>query len=470
VSAPPPAAADPAHAVTPTELAARLASFGPFEHEPRLAVAVSGGCDSMALALLAAAWARERRGAVLALVVDHGLRAASAAEAARVTGWLAGRGIASRVLRWEGPKPTTGIQAAARAARYALLEEACRAHGILHLLLAHHADDQAETVALRAERASGPCGRAGMAAVVERRGLRLLRPLLAVGKARLAATLREAGQPWLEDPSNRDPRFRRGALRRLAPSPRWWEEGGRCAQQRAALDGTLARLFARSVRPHPLGQVTLDPAAFAALTPSVRAAALTRVLLAVRGHGYPVAGAAVRSLAERLAGPRLERRVTLAGCVVEPWRGAVVVAREPGRITEHRLLTSGALLLWDGRFEVAYRAGPGPLRLALLGEAGRGGLPMELRAGLRAAGVATAAVASLPGLWAGDALMACPPLQALGLASRGSVEAIARLRGGAALAGAAFAGVNVVSKAQHLIYPADAGMKPMPGTLEMAPG
>ena len=99
------------------------------------------------------------------------------------------RRIEHRILRWTGPKPATGVQAAAREARYALLGAWCRDAGVLHLLLAHHLDDQAETVALRQARQSGPDGLAGMAAVRELKGSRLLRPLLSVPKDRLRATL-----------------------------------------------------------------------------------------------------------------------------------------------------------------------------------------------------------------------------------------------------------------------------------------
>src|SRR5690606_14551927 len=114
--------------------------------EPPVAVAVSGGADSMALTLCAAAWAPDK---ILALTVDHGLRAGSAAEAATVARWLAARGVPHRVLAWSGPKPATGLQEAARDARHALLREACTAAGIGALLLAHHQHDQMETVLMR---------------------------------------------------------------------------------------------------------------------------------------------------------------------------------------------------------------------------------------------------------------------------------------------------------------------------------
>ena len=190
-----------------------MAPLGPFEARPRLAVAVSGGPDSLALCLLADRWARRRGGAVVGLIVDHGLRPESAGEAGQTAAWLGAREIGSQILTWPGQKPTVGIQAAARHARYRLLGGWCRAAGVLHLLTAHHRGDQAETVALREARASGPDGLAGMAAVRELAGLRLLRPLLGVQKAALVAVLDAARQPWLEDPSNRAQGFARARLR-----------------------------------------------------------------------------------------------------------------------------------------------------------------------------------------------------------------------------------------------------------------
>ena len=198
------------------EFAGLIEALGPFEQRPRVAVAVSGGPDRLCLCLLAAGWAAARGGVVSALIVDHGLRPEAAAEARQVAAWLRARRIDHHVLRWADVKPATGIQAAAREARYRLLSDWCRAVAILHLLLGHHLDDQAETVALRQARQSGAAGLAGMAAVREVAGLRLLRPFLRVPKARLLATLKTLDQPWLEDPSNLAPSFARGRLRRSA--------------------------------------------------------------------------------------------------------------------------------------------------------------------------------------------------------------------------------------------------------------
>ncbi len=155
-----------------------MAAVGPFERRPVLAVAVSGGADSLALALLADRWARAAGGHIVALTVDHRLRPESGAEAAQVEAWLGARAIAHRRLDWRDARAGSDLQARARAARYALLQDWCAVAGVLHLLLAHHQDDQAETFLLRLGRGSGVDGLGAMAPVSYARACRLLRPLL----------------------------------------------------------------------------------------------------------------------------------------------------------------------------------------------------------------------------------------------------------------------------------------------------
>lgn len=446
-----PLAARPLH---PAEFAALLAALGPFEHRPRLAVGVSGGPDSMALALLAHEWAHERGGTALALIVDHGLRPEAAAEAAAVLAALAARGIASRVLRWRGAKPAAGIQAAARVARRELLETACREDLILHLLLAHHAADQAETVAMRAERGSGPAGRAGMPAVAEVAGLRLLRPLLAIPPERLRATLAARGAGWLADPSNRDPRFRRTRLRQDAAfdGAGWWAAGRVGAAARASREADLAAHLAAACRPHPLGFACLP--ASAASPP-----ALANLARTIGGRDYPLPTALLERLTAWLAAGG-DRRVGIGGCLWQIRRGLLMVVREPGRIRERLLLSPGSRLRWDGRFEVALEAGAGELALAAMGEAGRLALPAEQRRRLRRAGLPATAIAALPGLFRGSTLAACP---SLGFFPERGVRASVRVRPTSPLAAAPFAGTNVVSNPQGLIYRAPAGVVPRAG-------
>jgi tRNA(Ile)-lysidine synthase len=187
--------------------------LGPFEPCPAVAAAVSGGADSMALAILARDWVRRRGGSVLALVVDHGLRALSADEARITVERLTRLGIPARLLRLPDLKPGPALAERARIMRYESLTDACREVGILHLLLGHHVADQIETVAMRVLRDSQTHGLACMPALRETAGLRLLRPLLEIEPTRLRGLLTACGAGWIEDPSNQDMRAMRPRLR-----------------------------------------------------------------------------------------------------------------------------------------------------------------------------------------------------------------------------------------------------------------
>lgn len=362
------------------EYAALMAPLGPFEARPLVAVAVSGGADSLCLALLAHDWVRERGGQVLALTVDHGLRPEAAAEAARVGEWLAARGIAHHVLRWHGAKPDADIQAEARAARYRLLQEWCAAHGVLHLLLAHHRDDQAETLLLRLARGSGVDGLSAMAPVSEMFSLRLLRPLLGTPRARLAATLAACGQEWVEDPSNRNPAYARVRLRNLMPvvaaegmsAERLAATARRLGRARAALEHAVAEAAARWVEVHGAGYAVVEPAAFRSVPEDVGLRLLARLVQAVGGADHPPREERVCALYERLRGCA-GVSATLAGCRVLPWRGRFLVCRECGRMAPPLALVPGAEMMWDGRFRLRVAEdAPGGLSLGGLGAEGWG--------------------------------------------------------------------------------------------------
>ncbi len=185
--------------------------------KPHIAVGVSGGPDSMALCLLAQDWAKARGGKMLALHVNHGYREEAAVEAQQVKVWLKRRGIRVKILKWHHTEIKTARQEKARDARYALLQKACVKNRIGHLLLAHQAEDQAETVLMRLAKGSGVRGLAGIPAQRAMNAVQLLRPLLDFPKARLIQTCKMAGQEFLTDPSNNRAAYARGRLRRVLP-------------------------------------------------------------------------------------------------------------------------------------------------------------------------------------------------------------------------------------------------------------
>jgi tRNA(Ile)-lysidine synthase len=431
-----------AEPLSDAEFDRRLAAFGPFEVAPRLAVAVSGGADSLALALLADRWARARGGSVTALTVDHGLRPESAAEAAQVGAWLTARGIGHHVVAWRGPKPSAGIQAAAREARFELLAGHCRAHAILHLLLAHQADDQAETFVLRLTAESGPDGLAGMSSVVELADLRLLRPLLGVPHDRLVATLTAAGQAWVEDPSNRNPRFARTALRPFtggAAAALTAARGYACT--RVAREAATAALLAQGTAVFPGGWVELDLAPLLAAPEDLARRALVRAVVTVGGLSYPPRGERTDGLVEAVRRGRLAGGRTLGGCRIVMRRGRLIVAREPAAMAAALPIEAPGTYIWDDRFviRVAGRP-PAGTRLRALGEAGWTAL-VSADKSLKRQPIPAVARLVLPALWDLDGVREVPHLsyrrQGGDPDSVGVVSAVFRPRH--VLAGAGFA-------------------------------
>jgi tRNA(Ile)-lysidine synthase len=388
-----------------------MAELGPFEDAPVLAVAVSGGADSLALTLLADGWARERGGRAIGLTVDHGLRPGSAEEARRTGRWLEARAIEHHVLPWTGEKPRTGLQRRAREARYALLSAWCRDHGCLHLLTAHHRQDQAETVAIRQARQSGPAGLAAMPAIRELAGLRLLRPLLGIDKHRLEQCLRALGQPWHEDPSNTDPVFTRSRLRlegldveALAA------EAERRGRLRQAAERRAADALARHAIIDPAGFATLDAEGFGDLPADLAQDVLIRLLRTIGGSIYPPRSRALTRLlaAMRAAGTARPAAGTLASCCILLHRGRWLICREQRRAAPVPLVP-GDPLHWQSRFLATLTLPVPGLALAALGNhPGIGAKTLIQKAEpRRLAGVVKA---GLPAVWQGGALAAVPHL------------------------------------------------------------
>lgn len=350
-----------------------MAPLGPFGPAPAMAVAVSGGADSLALAVLLHDWTRARGGSLVALTVDHGLRADSAAEARRVGEVLGGLGIRQVVLTWHGAKPTANVQAEARAARYDLLNTWCARHGWLHLALAHHRDDQAETLLLRLGRGSGLDGLAGMSAVICKGDLCLIRPFLTVPKSTLEITLRNRGIPWIEDPSNRDPRHARVRIRARMPAldaegltpPRLAATAAHLGRARNAIESQVAGLLARAASLHPAGFLWLDPGLIAEAPADVGLRAVSRALLAVGGRDYAPRLERLERLFARVRSG-LTSGATLGGCRILPRKRGLLLVREAQAVPTVDL-GPRTRTLWDGRFDVvlgATRAGA-PARLSL---------------------------------------------------------------------------------------------------------
>lgn len=330
-------------------------------------LAVSGGPDSMALLDLAARWSRARTGppCVAVATVDHGLRSASADEARVVACAAKELGLEHTTLVWQGEKPSSGLQEAARKARYDLLvSHARRLDGATAAVVtAHTANDQAETLLMRLARGSGVDGLAGMR---ERRQLDtdgavvLLRPLLGVTRDELRAHLLACGVPFVEDPSNRDERFERIRLRSHASTlaalgldaPRLALSARRLARASAALATLAGRAWAAAADVHGGIYLTIDRDRFRGEPAEIRLRLIERGLDAFGGNARPPRLSEIETLEDALARERKLTR-TLGGCVVSAGPRVVRIYREPGRDSLPRLqLTPGITAVWDRRFRV----------------------------------------------------------------------------------------------------------------------
>ena len=400
------------------------ALFSPLTRFARVAIAVSGGPDSLALLHLAARW-RAARGcdrALLVLTVDHGLRPGSRAEAEMVGRVAKEDGLPHAILTWEHGAVDARMQARARTARYDLMAAFCHAHNIPALVTAHHLDDQAETFLMRLKRGSGLDGLAAIPQEGSWAGLTLLRPLLDVPKARLVATAEDAGLPFITDPSNVDSRFERGRLRgamaslaklgftaeAIALSAR------RLRRARAALDAATDGFLARHGETSTAGYAALDLAALCEASDEIALRALSRLLNAVGGGVDPVRLVKLESLLAALkAHP--DKAHTLGRCRIAPKGGRLFVFREV-RKTGLPVLTlrPGERALWDNRFRIELGAGSSaPITVRALGEEGlqalkdRAGLPVSMP---------RIAARTLPACWRGKTLICLPDFDQRALA------------------------------------------------------
>ncbi|SIS56234.1 tRNA lysidine(34) synthetase TilS [Phaeovulum vinaykumarii] len=368
----------------------------------RLAVAVSGGGDSMAALHLLAA-----RHPVRAVTLDHGLRPEAAAEAAQVARACADLGVPHTVLRWTDRPAGGNLMDAARRARLRLIGAWACAEGVTDVVLAHTADDQAETFLMRLGREAGLAGLAGMRPSWHEAGVRWHRPFLGVTRADLRIWARAQGIAWAEDPTNDNPAYLRArarrALRDLAPLGLRAEGLAAVVAHlseaeevvRAAARGAMAALAQVAA-----GDLVFDAAGFDAQPMEIRRRLMRAALAFVgaahaAGPGYPPRA---RALAALLAPAEFDR--TLAGCRIRRAGGRLRVAREFRAVAD--LVAPGPV--WD-RWRIAGAPLPPGATIRALGPAGLARLP-DWRVG----GLPRPSALASPGIWQADRLLAAPLL------------------------------------------------------------
>ncbi len=376
-----------------------------------IAIAVSGGGDSLALLHLAAAWAQTRSVRLVALTVDHGLRAESVQEAAFVAQSAAKLKMPHHSLKWSGWDRRGNLQDMARQARRKLIEDWSRAQGVVTVLTGHTADDQAETVLMRLARGSGVDGLTGMAETVQH-GMRWARPLLEERREDLRNYLKDQDVEWIEDPSNEDPRFDRVRARQMlgnlndlglsverliqtaehmrAAQRSLWQASASFAKAHVVEDrGDLIL----STRVLDLDQGDTERRVFAAAVGWVSGAA-NRPRFAALQHSAGVL--------------RLGQRTTLQGVLMTPEAGKIRFSREISAVvkTQSPIVAANGETVWDGRWNIrnSDQSDLGnDVCVRCLGENG-----LAACKNWRDSGMPRASLLASPSVWANGTLIAAP--------------------------------------------------------------
>jgi tRNA(Ile)-lysidine synthase len=324
-------------------------------------LAISGGPDSMALALSFLQWWYDCGWGEYpchAAVVDHRLRGESTREAEDVAERLRELGFATQILTVQSPRPKAGIQAWARAQRYHLLAKAALELSPKAMIItAHHRGDQAETVAMRLLHRSGLRGLAGIREETAHSGMRVIRPLLDVDPMDLHRLIADAGVMAVDDPSNRDHRFERVRVRHMLTTPKLPEEYDLCRLAAAAgtIHDHLMVAIAKQIKGHagvmPHGWGWVGRCVLSALPPAARNLVLDGMIRALGPHSLPTREAALIRLAKTLLNGG---DATLGGC---EWRQdeanqRILCYREAERPVEPLPLDPGQRGLFDGRWHV----------------------------------------------------------------------------------------------------------------------
>lgn len=423
-----------------------------------LILAISGGGDSTALLHLAAGWKHRAGGGptLIAATVDHGLRAESASEAAAVAGWAASLGVTHRTLKWLGLKPTTGLQDAARQARYHLLGELAAQQSpcgkTTAIVTAHTSDDQAETLLMRLMRGSGVDGLAAIPGTghvwtgrgADRVPIDVARPFIGVSRAVLAATLAARKIPFINDPSNHDHRFERvrvrAALANLTGLGLTHEALARTAQRmqraQAALSQATDELWATAVRLRYGIAVEIDAARIEAAPDEIGLRVLRRAIGLMGGAARRAELSAVEDFYQRqFRGGHGPHGGTLGGTIVERRRGAasdsdfVSVYREPDRSGGLATLTvkPGECAIWDDRFELCVSSEfPNAVEAGPLGDDWT--LLSHRHPRLASCGLAAGVIRGLPA-WRLDGVVVAVPTLSIISMDQGDMEAAAELAG-----------------------------------------
>jgi tRNA(Ile)-lysidine synthase len=401
-------------------------SFGPFEDNLTIAVAVSGGADSLALTFLLKEYVAQNNGKLIALTVDHVLRDESKAEAVYVHELLSKHNIEHHILYWFHDKiVTSNIQQKAREARYNLLTKYCIENNIMHLVTAHHLNDQVENFLIRLERGSGVVGLSSMQSISNIKGVRLLRPLLSYKSEILKKYLNELNIKWIEDPSNDNEKYTRIKFRKFlaTESEQYIKRINDTAihMQRAnnSINLHINNHLIKCINIDKYGSARLKLDYFNTIYSEEALRIITNIITIIGGKKYSPRFSSIIKLYNYITKDNLPTALTIGGCKVIHYKSKyksneLLICREISKAGSAIKLNINSSLLWDQRFLITFRKNDiimhlDNLKVDFLKEKGWSQL-LKLQPDFKNIDVAKNILFSLPTIWQVDKIIAVPTI------------------------------------------------------------
>ena len=318
-----------------------LKTFKEFENavkiKENLALAVSGGPDSLSLAFLAKCYALKHKVNIKCFIVDHRLRKESSIEAKTVKKILKKINLNCKILIWKGKKPTKNIQSLAREKRYSLLVDHCKKNNINNLLVGHHLDDLSENFLIRIVRGSGLNGLVSLdkRSKYKNQNFNIIRPLLDIEKKDLIYVAKEVFNFFINDPSNFSENFKRTRIRnlllglekegfdkkKLILTIKNLKDADRSIKFYVDKNLKNNAVYVKSKNSYILNQNFFDQ------SHEVVFRSLTKIIQIQGMKFYPVRGKNIDNLMNKIYTKSFSK-VTLGGCFVEMFNKSIVISKE----------------------------------------------------------------------------------------------------------------------------------------------
>ena len=309
-----------------------LPNLGRVEKGIKLAVALSGGSDSMALCFLLDQFIKEYNGELHSVTIDHQLRDNSASEAIKVGEILNSHGIKHQIISWTDTKPKSNIQEEARLARYKLLTDYCHKHNISYLFTGHQKNDQAENFIIRAEHGAGIYGLAGIPKIGEFDGIKIIRPLLDFNKHELQEFLKSKHIKWIEDPSNLNEKFTRVRIRNILNQyPEWIDKLATVSENLSRAKDCIEYLLNKAINElvesdSKYTYIKVDE--FNELPQEIRFRMLSKILQTISASPKPARGERIENLLVKLETGKAFKASTLSGCIISRKKDKILIKLE----------------------------------------------------------------------------------------------------------------------------------------------